>query len=87
MIDAYEKGQNWIRNFLQKILDEETMKEIEQMSSEKNEMDPTAGSKKGSKGFHLYPRFTFCIDFIFPFLICFAATEFETSSFEKRCDV
>ena len=43
----HEKGQHWIRNFLQKIHDEETMKEIEQMSSEKNEMDPTAGSKKG----------------------------------------
>ena len=42
-----EKGQHWIRNFLQKIHDEETMKEIEQMNSEKNEMDPTAGSKKG----------------------------------------
>ena len=47
-----EKGQNWIRNFLQGIHDEETVKEIEQMSSEstnerKNEMDPTAGSKKG----------------------------------------
>ena len=42
-----EKGERWIRNFLQKIHDEETMKEIEQMNSEKNEMDPTAGSKKG----------------------------------------
>ena len=48
-----DKGQNWIRNFLQKIHEEEIVKEInEQMSSEssnerKNEMDPTAGSKKG----------------------------------------
>ena len=47
-----EKGQNWIRNFLQEIHTEETVKEIAQMSSEstnerKNEMDPTAGSKKG----------------------------------------
>ena len=48
-----EKGLNWIRNFLQNIHDEEIVKEVnEQMSSEstnesKNEMDPTAGSKKG----------------------------------------
>ena len=47
-----EKGQNWIRNFLQEIHAEETVKEIAQMNSEstnerKNEMDPTAGSKKG----------------------------------------
>ena len=39
-------------NFLQEIHTEETVKEIAQMSSEstnerKNEMDPTAGSKKG----------------------------------------
>ena len=49
-----EKGQKWIRSFLQKIHDEETLKEVnEQMSSDstqepsKNEMDPSAGSKKG----------------------------------------
>ena len=62
-----EKGQHWIRNFLQKIHDEESMKEIEQINSEKNEMDPTADPRRGSKGYHLYPRFTFAFEFIFPF--------------------
>ena len=48
-----DKGLNWIRNFLQKIHEGEIVKEVnQQMSSEstterKNEMDPTAGSKKG----------------------------------------
>ena len=52
-----QQGQNWIRNFLRKIQDEETLREInEQMSSEsthdlkeriENAMDPSAGSKKG----------------------------------------
>ena len=71
-----EKGQNWIRNFLQEIHAEETVKEIAQMSSEstnerKNEMDPTARDpRRGSKGYHfVYPRFTFALHFIFPFLI------------------
>ena len=88
-----EKGQNWIRNFLQEIHDEETVKEIAQMSSEstnerKDEMDPTAGSKKGSKGYHfVYPRFTFALYFIFPFLIVSQPQSLKTPSFEKRCDV
>ena len=88
-----EKGQNWIRNFLQEIHDEETVKEIAQMSSEstnerKNEMDPTAGSKKGKKGLSFcVSAFHICIVFHLSFSHCVAATEFETPPFEKRCDV
>ena len=54
------------------------MTEIEQMRSEstnerKNEMDPTAGSKRGSKGYHLcirVSRFTFALisSFLFSFV-------------------
>ena len=49
-----QQGQHRIRNFLRKIHEEETLKEInERMSSDstqeprKNDMDPSAGSKKG----------------------------------------
>ena len=38
-----EKGQNWIKNFLNQIKQEEELKEIAQLT-----MDPNVRSKKGS---------------------------------------
>ena len=45
-----EKGQNWIRNFLQEIHTEETVKEIAQMSSEstnERKNGPNCGIQEG----------------------------------------
>ena len=38
-----EKGQNWIKNFLNQIKQEEELKEVAQLT-----MDPNVRSKKGS---------------------------------------
>ena len=71
-----EKGQHWIRNFLQKI----------QWKEEWN--GPNCGIQEGEvRVIICVSAFHICIVFHLSFSHCFAATEFETPSFEKRCDV
>ena len=76
-----EKGQNWIKNFLNQIKQEEELKEIAHLT-----MDPNVRSKKGSRSVNhqLCMSHTFFRMSSFLFLICFVFhNKLETPSLRR----